>query len=145
MKNNKKEKVECTCGCGIDECDCEIKNENCECDSHECHCHEENDNKCECGCCDEHEIETIILRDEKNNEVEFMVVAEFPLETKNYIVLVPMEKLEDIDEDECLIFRLEASIDDEEGYDIVPIESEDEMKKAYDEYERLYYANTSQE
>ncbi len=75
--------------------------------------------------------ELIVLADEEGQEVEFHHIATLDYKDEWYIYLQPVE-LGDMDEDEMLIFKIEA---DEDGNDtFVPVEDEQLLQTLYDEY-----------
>ena len=78
------------------------------------------------------EDEIITLQNEKNEDVDFYHVATIDYKDNWYIFLEPVEEIEDIGEDEVLIFRLEEGEDGQDN--IVPINSEEELQGVYNEY-----------
>ncbi|MCY6372319.1 DUF1292 domain-containing protein [Clostridium ganghwense] len=79
----------------------------------------------------ENEFNTIILRDENNNEVEFELIMKFDIEDKGYVIVTPMES----DEEEAIAFRIDK---DENNEDIfVTIENDDEFRMVTEAYETL--------
>jgi uncharacterized protein YrzB (UPF0473 family) len=110
-EENKKRQAACDCGCEDTDCDC--GNED---------------------CCDENE-DLVELVDDDGNTVKFNHVATIDYENNWYVFFSPVEKVEGIDTDEVVIFRLDA---DEEGKDIFsPIEDEELLQKVYDEYVKV--------
>lgn len=78
------------------------------------------------------EEDIITLQNEKNEDVDFYHVATIDYKDNWYIFLEPVEEIEDIGEDEVLIFRLEEGEDGQDN--IVPINSEEELQGVYNEY-----------
>lgn len=72
------------------------------------------------------------LIDEEGNEVDFEHLMTFEHKGKTYICLVPVEPMEDVEEDELVMMRLET---DENGQDIyVTIDDEAELDDAFEAY-----------
>ncbi len=119
----------CGCGCGDNKkgCGCgdEFLREGCGCEETE---------DCDCGC-DYEDDEIVTLVSEDGKEQEFFTLATFDMEEKWYIVLEPATPIEGFEEGDVLIFRLEEGEDGEDNY--LPIESEEELNKAFDEFEKL--------
>ena len=86
---------------------------------------------------DEADIESniIALTDDEGNEVEFECLMTFDYGDHFYASLLPVVPLKDFEEGEVLIMRLE-----EEGEESVfsPVESEEELEAAWNEFIRLY-------
>ncbi|MDI3509081.1 MAG: hypothetical protein PWP55_1273 [Clostridiales bacterium] len=79
---------------------------------------------------DEENIVTLI--DEDDNEVQFEHILTLEIDDKEYVLLSPLEPMEDLDQDEAIVLRIEQ---DENGEDIyVSIDDEDEMQAVYDAY-----------
>ncbi len=75
--------------------------------------------------------EIMVLVDDDGQEVEFHHIATLDYKDEWYIYLQPLD-LGEMDEDEMLIFKIEA---DEEGNDLfMPVEDEDLLDKLYEEY-----------
>ena len=79
------------------------------------------------------ERENIIeLVDEDGNEVTFEHLMTLEHKGKNYIMLVPVEPMEDVAEDEMVILQIET---DEEGNDYyASVEDEDLVNEVFEEY-----------
>ena len=79
------------------------------------------------------ERENIIeLVDEDGNEVTFEHLMTLEHKGKNYIMLVPVEPMEDVAEDEMVILQIET---DEEGNDYyASIENDDLVNEVFEEY-----------
>lgn len=79
----------------------------------------------------ENDFNTIVLRDEDNNEVEFELVMKFDIEDKEYVIVTPVED----DEYEAIAFRIDK---DENGDDtFVTIEDDEEFRMVTEAYETL--------
>lgn len=80
---------------------------------------------------DENNDENIRLYNEENKEVEFEQIALIPIDNKTYAILRPVSGMEDIAEDEALVFVIDE-IDDEEC--LVVVEDDEIVDKVFDEY-----------
>ncbi|MEL7597514.1 MAG: DUF1292 domain-containing protein [Clostridiaceae bacterium] len=79
----------------------------------------------------ENDFNTIVLRDEENNEVEFELIMKFDIEDKEYVIVTPVED----DEYEAIAFRIDK---DESGEDtFVTIEDDEEFRMVTEAYETL--------
>lgn len=79
----------------------------------------------------ENDFNTIVLRDEDNNEVEFELIMKFDIEDKEYVIVTPVEN----DEYEAIAFRIDK---DENGEDaFVTIEDDEEFRMVTEAYETL--------
>lgn len=84
---------------------------------------------------EEQDEDLITLLDDDGNEVDFYHAATVEYKNEWYIFLQPAEEMEDIEEDELVIFKLER---DENGDDLfTPIEDEELLDAVYHEYEKL--------
>ena len=84
----------------------------------------------------------IILHNETTDkDEEFYVLAYFEHEDSNFIVLQPVEPLEDIGEDEVLIYEVVENEDSEEGVDLLPIEDEDLLQAVYEDFLQICEEN----
>lgn len=106
------------CDCG-DDCDCD---DDCDC----------GDEGCGCGCGEhDHEEEIMTITLEDGTELECAIVAIFPVEDKDYIALMPLDREE---EGEVLLYGFEEYEDG--SYELLSIESDEEydlVTKAFDE------------
>lgn len=83
--------------------------------------------------------ENVTLYDENDKPVEFEQIALIPLNNSVYTILVPVEKVEGVDENSGLVFEL---VEDEENGDQLELVSEDEVvNQVFDEYERMLKAD----
>ena len=72
------------------------------------------------------------LVDEEGNEVTFEHLMTLEHKGRSYICLVPAEPMEDVEEDELVIMRIET---DEEGNDYyATIDSDEELEEVFDKY-----------
>ena len=79
------------------------------------------------------------LVDEDGNEVDFEHLMTLEHNGKTYICLVPMEPMEDVEEDELVIMRIET---DEEGNDYyATIDTDEELDAVFEEYLRIAEAD----
>lgn len=88
---------------------------------------------------DQNEIlnENIIeLTDEDNNVVQFEHLLTFEYGESFYVALLPVEPLEDMEDGEVLLMRLE---EDEEEDVFLPIETEEELEGVWNAFIELYY------
>lgn len=76
----------------------------------------------------------IILEDEHGCSIEFEVIDVFELEDITYFALVECMP-EGEESDEVLIMQVDGDIDSEEA-ELVMVEDEDQLKKAFDEFVR---------
>jgi uncharacterized protein YrzB (UPF0473 family) len=124
------------CCCGEDNLE---KDKCCESEEMEgCECGDENecgdDNECGCGCgCGGHDFEegddTITVTFEDGVEKECVVLAIIEVDKKEYIALLPE------DQEEYFIYGYE---EDEEGVELIAIESDDEFEKVSGMFEELF-------
>ena len=78
------------------------------------------------------EEDIVTLLDENDNELKFFHNATVDYKGEWYIFLQPVEAMEDLEEDEVVIFKLGQ---DENGDDLfLPIEDEELLNAVYDEY-----------
>lgn len=80
---------------------------------------------------DENNDENIVLYDEKDQENEFEQVAVIPLNGKIYAILKPVNCLEEVGEDEAVVFCIEEF----EGEYVLILEQDDAVGEAvFNEY-----------
>ena len=60
---------------------------------------------------DESNDDTVCVKDNDGNEIEFEQVAVVDFEESYYAILKPVKKLEGIEEDECLVFKIDEEND----------------------------------
>ena len=86
----------------------------------------------------------IQLQDEDGNNVDFEHLLTFEYGEKFYVALLPVEPMEDMEDGEVLLFRLEET-DDEEGDLLLPIETEEELEGAWNAFMEIYYEDDEEE
>ena len=87
---------------------------------------------------DPQNTENIILYDENDKAVEFEQIALIPLNNSVYCILKQVEKMEDVAEDEAVVFEL---VDDAENGDVLNIVMEEEVaQQVFDEYKKMIEA-----
>lgn len=80
------------------------------------------------------EAEIVVLSDEEGNDVEFEVVAGIDYQDGYYMLLMPTNKVEGIEEDEAVIFRVEEDEQDPEYINYLPVEDEAILDAVFSEY-----------
>ena len=76
---------------------------------------------------DELEDDVVVLTDENGVDNEFKFLDVIELDGKEYVILLPVDKLDD---GEVVIFRIEGEGDDET---FVGVETEEEASKVFEE------------
>ncbi len=76
--------------------------------------------------------EIIELLDEDGKSVRFEHLMTVEYEGDPYVLLVPIDEVEDVDEDEVIILRIETGEDGEDAY--VGIEDEELLEKIFERY-----------
>ncbi len=76
--------------------------------------------------------EIIELIDENGKPVRFEHLMTVEYEGDPYVLLVPIDDVEDVDEDEVIILRIEKGDDGEDAY--VGIEDEELLEKVFERY-----------
>lgn len=81
----------------------------------------------------EEDDDIIVLHNEMTDkDEEFYHLATLDVDDKWYIVMKPVEKLDDIADDEVLIYEI---VEDEDGNDtFAPIEDENQLEKVFNEF-----------
>ncbi|MCQ2603365.1 MAG: DUF1292 domain-containing protein [Clostridia bacterium] len=84
----------------------------------------------------EEDDDIIVLYNEATDQdEEFYELAQLDVDKKWYVVLKPVEKLDDIDEDEVLIYEV---IDDKDGNSTFQaIEDDKVLQKVFDEFMKM--------
>ena len=78
---------------------------------------------------------TVTLVTDQGEEVDFDVIASITLDEKLYFIMQPVELLEDMTEDDCLVFEVTPVNDEEDKFDIV---TDDKIIDAvFAEYDKL--------
>ena len=81
----------------------------------------------------------IELIDEEGNEVSFEHLMTLEHEGKQYICLAPVEPMEDVEEDELVILRIET---DEDGNDCyATVETDEELEAVFEKYLEIVEAD----
>lgn len=84
---------------------------------------------------DENNFDPIVLADDEGESFNFEQVAIIPLDNETYVILKPMDEMEDIEEDEAFVFKL---IKNEDGEARLVIEDDDDIgEKVFEEYYKL--------
>lgn len=94
--------------------------------------HHEHDCDCGCGCDHDHETEKMTLVLDDDTELTCDVLGVFEVEETEYIALLPEG------DEEVLIYRYLTS-DNEEGFELENIESDDEYDAVGDAFFDLFY------
>lgn len=76
--------------------------------------------------------EIIELLDEDGKPVRFEHLMTVEYEGDPYVLLVPIDEVEDVDEDEVIILRIETGDDGEDTY--VGVEDEELLEKIFERY-----------
>jgi uncharacterized protein YrzB (UPF0473 family) len=83
----------------------------------------------------ESDFNTIVLKDENGNEVEFELIMKFDIEDKEYVIVAPVED----EEADAFAFRIDK---DENGESLfVTIEDDSEFEMVQEAYETLSLEN----
>ncbi len=84
---------------------------------------------------DESNKDDIILQDEKGKKIRFSQIAVIPYNEKLYAVLKPVDKIDNVADDEAIVFVVEESAD---GTNVLKVETDEETAIAvFDEYYNL--------
>ena len=87
----------------------------------------------------EDDDEVIVLMSADGEEVEFVEIAGINLHGKFFAILQPVELLEDMTEEDCLVFEVTPVNDEEDKFDLV---TDDKIIDAvFAEYEKLLAEN----
>ena len=89
------------------------------------------------------EMESVIeLVDEDGNSVQFEHLLTFEYAERFYVALLPVEPVQDMEDGEVLIMRLEEDGDDDI---FLPVETEEELEGAWNSFMELYYEDEDEE
>ncbi len=78
---------------------------------------------------------TVTLVTDQGEEVDFDVIASITLNEKLYFIMQPVELLDDMTEEDCLVFEVTPVNEEEDKFDIV---TDDKIIDAvFAEYEKL--------
>ena len=72
---------------------------------------------------DENNTDNIVLYNEENEAVEFEQIAVIPVGLQTYVILKPVTPIEDMGEDEALVF----SVDEWEGESELTVATDEEI------------------
>lgn len=81
--------------------------------------------------------EVIVLQGPDGEEVEFEEIADITLSERFYVILQPVERPEDMGQDEAVVFEVIAG---EENDEFVVVDDEDVIDEVFTEYNRLFDA-----
>ena len=62
---------------------------------------------------------TVTLVTDQGEEVDFDVIASIALDEKLYFIMQPVELIDDMTEDDCLVFEVSPVNDEEDKFDLV--------------------------
>ena len=85
----------------------------------------------------------VVLVDDEGNEVTFEHLMSLEHNGKVYICLIPAEPMEDVDEDELVIMRIEQDADGNDFYST--IDTEKELQEVYEKYLEIAEADDEEE
>lgn len=85
---------------------------------------------------DENNTENVVLYNADDEAVEFEQIAIIPIDEIDYAILKPVIPLEDMKDDEALVFALEDGDDGERQ--LVIVQDEDIINQVFDVYDKLY-------
>lgn len=80
---------------------------------------------------DDNNTDNIILYNEENEAVEFEQIALIPLDGTDFVILHPIVDMEDVADDEALVFAIEE-VDGEEA--LVIVDDDDVVDAVFEEY-----------
>lgn len=83
--------------------------------------------------------DVIVLVDPEGKEVRFEFIEVIEKDDKMYALLHPLDDLEGVDEDSCVIFNMD--VQDDDSVLLNPIESEDELNAVYEQYISIHEAD----
>lgn len=84
---------------------------------------------------DENNEDPITLYDNEDKKVRFEQVAVIPDDDKIYAILKPIDEMEDVADDEAIVFR--ADVDDD-GFSVLTVETDEEIAtRVFDKYYQL--------
>lgn len=76
--------------------------------------------------------DVIVLKDENGQEIEFEYLDTIERDGKEFIVLLPLEEVDEEEEGEVVILEVKESEDGEEEF--LPVEDEDELNSIFEEF-----------
>lgn len=84
---------------------------------------------------DEDDGDVIVLQGPDGEEVEFEEIADITLGEHFYVILQPVERPEDMGQDEAVVFEVVAG---EENDEFVVVDDDDVIDAVFTEYNKLY-------
>ena len=84
---------------------------------------------------DEEDGDIIVLQGPDGEEVEFEEVADINMGEHFYVILQPVERPEDMGQDEAVVFEVVAG---EENDEFVVVDDDDTIDAVFAEYNRVY-------
>ena len=85
----------------------------------------------------------VVLKDEKGNDVRFYHIMTFDFEESFYVALTPEDEVDGIKNGEVILLEI---LEDEDGSDCYnPIQSEKQLEKVWEEFERVFYEEDEEE
>lgn len=76
--------------------------------------------------------DVIVLKDETGQEIEFEYLDTIERDGKEFIVLLPLEEVDEEEEGEVVILQVKESEDGEEEF--LPVEDEAELNAVFEEF-----------
>ncbi len=87
----------------------------------------------------------VILFNQQGDEVAFDQIALIPFNEELYIILKPIEEMENVNEDEALVFVIEESDESEDGVVLSVVVNGKIVEKVFDIYNGLLKDSTKKE
>ena len=84
---------------------------------------------------EEEDDEVIVLQGPDGEEVEFEEIADITLGEHFYVILQPVERLDDMGQDEAVVFEV---VSGEENDEFVVVDDDDIIDEVFTEYNRLF-------
>lgn len=84
---------------------------------------------------EEEDDEVIVLQGPDGEEVEFEEIADITLGEHFYVILQPVERHEDMGQDEAVVFEV---VSGEENDEFVVVDDDDIIDEVFTEYNRLF-------
>jgi uncharacterized protein YrzB (UPF0473 family) len=80
--------------------------------------------------------DVVVLIDEDGKEVEFEHLDTIEMIGNEYVVLLPLEETEEVedDTDEVIILKIEHNADGEDSF--ISVEDDDELEEVFEEFKR---------
>ena len=84
---------------------------------------------------DENNFDPITLSNDQGASIDFEQVAIIPMDNETYVILKPIEAMDDVADDEAFVFKI---IKDENDESKLVIEEDEQIgEKVFDEYYKL--------